>query len=133
LGFLFYFSFFLFSHSYDTNDKPTTTQLLPNLLCKKKKKKKKMTNTEVAPSTNSSQVNVLAIPDNSYVVNGVLNTKQVLFDLVTSPKVVVGEEPPRAPLNLCVVLDRSGSMASGDKLTFAKEAIVSVLNLLKGN
>jgi len=37
------------------------------------------------------------------------------------------EKPKRAPLNLCIVLDRSGSMSSNQKLEFAKEAVKRVI------
>ena len=74
-----------------------------------------------------SLVEVRCIPDNTYAVSGVLNTKKVRFDIVTKNN---GEENKRTPLNLVLVLDRSGSMESDNKLTFAKKAVVAVLNLL---
>ena len=74
-----------------------------------------------------SLVEVQCIPDNPYAVSGVLNTKKVRFNIVTKSN---GEENKRTPLNLVLVLDRSGSMESDNKLTFAKKAVVAVLNLL---
>ncbi|CAF0861759.1 unnamed protein product [Adineta ricciae] len=72
-------------------------------------------------------IHLRCIPDNPNSLSGVLNTKKVRFDIETKAK---GENDKRTPLNLVLVLDRSGSMESNDKLTFAKKAIVSVLNLL---
>lgn len=72
-------------------------------------------------------VELRCIPDNPNAIAGVLNTKKVRFDIETKSK---GETTKRTPLNLVLILDRSGSMQSNNKLTFAKKAIVSVLNLL---
>ena len=72
-------------------------------------------------------VEVRCIPDNSNAVAGVLNTKKARFDIETKS---IGETPKRTPLNLVLVLDRSGSMEGDNKLTFAKRAVISVLNLL---
>jgi Ca-activated chloride channel family protein len=72
-------------------------------------------------------VQLRCIPDNPNAISGVLNTKKVRFDIETKSK---GETIKRTPLNLVLVLDRSGSMQSNNKLTFAKEAVVSVLKLL---
>jgi Ca-activated chloride channel family protein len=43
---------------------------------------------------------------------------------------VESEETKRSPINLCVVLDRSGSMDSGRKLSNAKLAIKKVIEAL---
>jgi Ca-activated chloride channel family protein len=72
-------------------------------------------------------VEVRCIPDNFNAVAGVLNTKKARFDIETKS---IGETPKRTPLNLVLVLDRSGSMEADNKLTFAKRAVASVLNLL---
>ena len=72
-------------------------------------------------------IEVQCIPENRYALAGVLNTKKVRFDIQTKSK---GETAKRAPLNLVIVLDRSGSMESNNKLTFAKKAVISALNLL---
>lgn len=72
-------------------------------------------------------IEVRCIPDNSNAMSGILNTKKVRFDIETKSK---GEAAKRTPLNLVLILDRSGSMESDNKLTFAKKAVVSVLNLL---
>ncbi|CAF3886098.1 unnamed protein product [Rotaria magnacalcarata] len=67
------------------------------------------------------------MPDNPHAISGVLNTKKVRFDIETKSK---GQTTKRTPLNLVLILDRSGSMESDNKLTFAKKAVASVLNLL---
>ena len=72
-------------------------------------------------------VEIRCIPDNVYAISGVLNTKKVRFDVVTKSN---SETSKRTSLNLVMILDRSGSMESGNKLTFAKKAIISALNLL---
>ncbi len=79
--------------------------------------------TNVEPAT----VEIRCIPDNPYAISGVLNTKKVRFDIETKS---IGETVKRTPLNLALILDRSGSMESDNKLTFAKKAVISVLNLL---
>ncbi|CAF0951816.1 unnamed protein product [Rotaria sp. Silwood1] len=79
------------------------------------------TNVELA------DVEIRCIPDNPHAISGVLNTKKVRFDIETRSK---GETTKRTPLNLVLILDRSGSMESDNKLTFAKKAVISVLNLL---
>ncbi|CAF0833498.1 unnamed protein product [Adineta ricciae] len=81
----------------------------------------------MATDTQTPIVQIRCIPDNSYALIGVLNTKKVRFDIETKSK---GESDQRTPLNLVLILDRSGSMESNDKLTFAKKAVISVLNLL---
>jgi Ca-activated chloride channel family protein len=72
-------------------------------------------------------VELRCIPDNRNALAGVLNTKKVRFDIETKSK---GETVKRTPLNIALILDRSGSMEGDNKLTFAKRAVVSVLNLL---
>jgi len=72
-------------------------------------------------------VELRCIPDNPNAISGILNTKKVRFDIETKRKEGTMK---RTPLNLVVILDRSGSMESDNKLTFAKKAVVSLLNLL---
>lgn len=81
-------------------------------------------------------IGVVPIPDSPYVLNGIVNKKQVMFRVETSAPSEASTQgleslKTRPPLNLCLVLDRSGSMESKDKLTFAKKAVVSVMNLLQ--
>ncbi|CAF1112127.1 unnamed protein product [Rotaria sordida] len=72
-------------------------------------------------------IEIRCIPDNPNAISGILNTKRVRFDIETKSK---GETMKRTPLNLVLVLDRSGSMESDNKLASAKEALVSVVKLL---
>jgi len=81
----------------------------------------------MAENNDLATVELQCIPDSSYALAGVVNTKQVRFDIETKSK---DESQKRTPLNLVLILDRSGSMESDNKLTFAKKAVISVLNLL---
>ena len=67
-----------------------------------------------------------AIPMTSQALKGVLNPTHVLFKIVTGHE-ATEEEVKRPPINLAIVLDRSGSMAGQGKLSCAKEAIVKVI------
>src|SRR5689334_18174680 len=86
---------------------------------------------------NDVRISVVPVPDTPYVLDGIVNKKQVLFRIETSAPEdsakLAGLESlkTRPPLNLCLVLDRSGSMEANNKLTFAKKAVVSVMNLLQ--
>lgn len=60
----------------------------------------------------------------SQALRGVLNPTHVLFKIVTGHN---DGDTIRPPINLSIVLDRSGSMISKGKLTCAKEAIVKVI------
>jgi len=61
-----------------------------------------------------------------YVLAGV---KQTLHALISLETIASKEEKPRHPVDLCLVLDRSGSM-SGDRLDCAKKAIIMVMKAL---
>jgi Ca-activated chloride channel family protein len=73
-------------------------------------------------------VTVVAIPSQNFVLNGLASTVNVLFNINTAD--FQEEESKRPPLNVAIVLDRSGSM-SGDKLHFAKEALKKVIQNLR--
>jgi Ca-activated chloride channel family protein len=75
-------------------------------------------------------VNIRCIPDNRYAIIGVVNHKRARFEIETKKNEENAESTKRNPINLVLVLDRSGSMASNNKLEFAKKAVISVLNLL---
>uniref|UniRef100_A0A7S4KS93 VWFA domain-containing protein n=1 Tax=Paramoeba aestuarina TaxID=180227 RepID=A0A7S4KS93_9EUKA len=64
----------------------------------------------------------------SAVMRGMKNSTHVYFDIVTGEKT----ETARPPVDLCIVLDRSGSMASKGKLKTAKAAMKSVVEGLSG-
>jgi Ca-activated chloride channel family protein len=63
----------------------------------------------------------------SALLRGVKNTANVYFDIVTGQ---TAEETERPPVDLCVVLDRSGSMASKGKLSTAKTAMKNLVERL---
>src|SRR5690348_10745166 len=65
-----------------------------------------------------------AMPMTTQALKGVVNSTHVLFKIVTGHEET---ETKRPPINLAIVLDRSGSMGSKNKLTCAKEAIVKVI------
>ncbi|UJR17390.1 hypothetical protein I4U23_004285 [Adineta vaga] len=77
-----------------------------------------------------SSVSIRCIPDNPHAIIGVVNSKRARFEIETKKNEEHTEENKRIPINLVLVLDRSGSMASNNKLEFAKQAVISVLNLL---
>jgi Ca-activated chloride channel family protein len=78
---------------------------------------------------NQNQLVVLsALPSSQYALKGIVNYVEVLFTIKTGNLKNEGEVK-RAPLNLSIVLDRSGSM-SGLKLKHAKEAIIQVVEAL---
>lgn len=81
----------------------------------------------MATNDDLATIEIRCIPDNPHAIAGVLNTKKVRFDIETKSK---GETSKRVPLNLVLVLDRSGSMESNNKFTYAKKAVISALNLL---
>ncbi|CAF2072728.1 unnamed protein product [Rotaria magnacalcarata] len=81
----------------------------------------------MATNVELADIEIRCMPDNPHAISGVLNTKKVRFDIETKSK---GQTTKRTPLNLVLILDRSGSMESDNKLTFAKKAVASVLNLL---
>jgi Ca-activated chloride channel family protein len=78
----------------------------------------------------SASVEIRCIPDNPHAVIGVMNSKRARFEIETKKNEENAEPIRRIPINLVLVLDRSGSMASNNKLEFAKQAVISVLNLL---
>ena len=72
-------------------------------------------------------VEIDCIPDNVYAISGIANHKMARFDIRTGSS---SDTQSRSPLNLALILDRSGSMEGDQKLTFAKQAIISALKLL---
>ncbi|CAF3162048.1 unnamed protein product [Rotaria sp. Silwood2] len=81
----------------------------------------------MATKNELATVTIRCTPDNVHAIAGVLNSKRARFDIETKSN---DTKSQRTPLNLVLILDRSGSMESGNKLTFAKRAVCSVLNLL---
>ena len=81
----------------------------------------------------TATVNIRCIPDNPHAVIGVVNSKRARLEIETTKNEENAEATKRNSINLVLVLDRSGSMASKNKLEFAKKAVISVLNLLHDN
>jgi Ca-activated chloride channel family protein len=77
-----------------------------------------------------ASVEIRCIPDNRHAIIGVQNSKRARFEIDTKKNEQNGEVSRRIPLNLVLVVDRSGSMASHNKLEFVKQAVISVLDLL---
>ncbi|KAL6068166.1 VWFA domain-containing protein, variant 2 [Balamuthia mandrillaris] len=80
-------------------------------------------------STPNELCQVVVEPSSTHALRGVVNNVQVLFSVNTGT-VEEKEETKRPPINLCVVLDRSGSMDSLHKLENAKKAIKKVIEAL---
>lgn len=67
-------------------------------------------------------------PDNAYYLNNANDTHFVFTQIVADPYNPV--QTARTPLNICLVIDRSGSM-SGDKIKYARQAADFVVDQLK--
>ncbi|KAL6057654.1 von Willebrand factor type A [Balamuthia mandrillaris] len=76
-------------------------------------------------------VKLEAIPSTNYAMKGVVNRLDVLLKIQTGhlPE-TQGKRDLRLPLNLAIVLDRSGSMQAKQKLANAKLAIIKVIESL---
>jgi len=81
-----------------------------------------------ANSVNTGKVWLTSTPESTHVLRGTgVSKTHVLLQVKTGH---IEEEQARRPLNLALVLDRSGSM-SGEKLENAKKSIIEVIqNLL---
>ncbi|KAL6047955.1 VWFA domain-containing protein [Balamuthia mandrillaris] len=75
-------------------------------------------------------VKVELLPAHNYALSGVLNKVDVLVKLRTGPLATSEASKPRMPLNLAIVLDRSGSM-QGSKLDNATAAITGLIESLR--
>lgn len=74
-------------------------------------------------------VHVSLKPASPFLLSGVTNACKVLVD-VTSTPALSDNGADRPPLNLCILLDRSGSMQEQNKLVFAKDALVQLLKTI---
>ena len=83
-------------------------------------------------SNNSSLITVISQPSNTNSWSGSAVQTHILFSVKTGASADAAAKK-RAPLNLAIVLDRSGSMASEKKLENAKEAIIKVIENLSSS
>jgi len=82
--------------------------------------------THVAYHSEEDALNIRVIPSSEYVLKGVVNSSNVLFQLNTG-KLPEEVENKRTPLDLCVCLDRSGSMG-GEKIRQCQVAIKKIID-----
>lgn len=84
--------------------------------------------THVAYQSEEDALTIRVIPASEYLLKGVVQTTNVLFSINTD-KLPEDVEKKRAPLDLCVCLDRSGSMG-GEKIRQCKVAIKKIIDNL---
>jgi Ca-activated chloride channel homolog len=84
------------------------------------------TGTEPPVSSGNGTISIGASPSNRYVLVG--GSREIFLDI--SLAAAAGRLPRQLPINLAVVIDRSGSMA-GQKLEHAREAARTVISKLR--
>lgn len=72
---------------------------------------------------NSNDLDLSLLADRGVVRNDAITDVDLLVDIITTR--AIGGEPSKQAINLCVVIDRSGSM-SGEKLEQAKRSCVEI-------
>jgi ubiquitin/Mg-chelatase subunit ChlD len=90
-----------------------------------------VTTTTTPTQMDGSLVRCTATPLKRHALAGVANTVPVLFKIETAALPDTNKKE-RQPLNLCIVLDRSGSM-SGPKLENSKAAVIKIIENLNKN
>lgn len=78
----------------------------------------------------TEQAILLKLSPDSVLVKRTIETKRIIEISVKAP--VASENKKRMPVNLALVIDRSGSMA-GEKLEYVKQAACHILDLLNDN
>jgi Ca-activated chloride channel homolog len=78
----------------------------------------------------TDQLSLEVIADRPVVRNDQISDIDIAIDLVTSK--TIGSQPANYAINLCIVIDRSGSMA-GEKLEQAKKGCVDIYESLNPN
>eukprot|EP01105_Mastigella_eilhardi_P017453 TRINITY_DN4006_c0_g1_i2.p1 TRINITY_DN4006_c0_g1~~TRINITY_DN4006_c0_g1_i2.p1 ORF type:complete len:593 (-),score=174.48 TRINITY_DN4006_c0_g1_i2:680-2434(-) len=75
-------------------------------------------------------VDVQALPQSRYVAEGIVNKPDVLIQVKTGKQEFAAGEEQRVAMELCLVVDRSGSMEDNHKLKNAKRACKKVFKHL---
>ncbi len=78
-----------------------------------------------------NQIEIRIVPSTEYILDGIINRIYVMFEFNISKKEEELVEK-RSPLELSIVLDRSGSM-HGKKLEYSKIAIEQIINNLRND
>ena len=89
--------------------------------------KEKRTNT--VPDPEPGNISFEFCPENSYWLPEAKKDEFYVFVLLKAGEKPVSAETQRTPLNLSLVVDRSGSM-EGDKIKYTKQAVDYVINQL---
>jgi Ca-activated chloride channel family protein len=83
----------------------------------------------LAPMSHAKQVDVSVSVSNPVIPSGITTTTYVHFSLTGLP---IHQKHLRAPVNLAIVLDKSGSM-QGEKIRHAKIAAINAVRMLQNN
>jgi len=84
--------------------------------------------THVVYQSETDPLWLRVIPSSDYALKGIVNSMQVLFQIKTE-KLKEEEILMREPIDIAIVLDRSGSM-SGEKIKHSKQAIQQIIENL---
>jgi len=84
--------------------------------------------THVVYKSETDPLWLRVIPSSDYALKGIVNSMQVLFQIKTE-KLEEEEIVMRQPIDIAIVLDRSGSM-SGEKIKHSKQAIQQMIENL---
>ncbi|MHA2502432.1 MAG: VWA domain-containing protein, partial [Candidatus Kariarchaeaceae archaeon] len=75
---------------------------------------------------------IKAVPSTEYALEGVMNKLYVLLEIKGKKQPRPEEEKERDPIDLSLVLDRSGSMG-GSKIDFAKKGVEYAVSNLRAD
>lgn len=82
----------------------------------------------IAPEASGRALSMAAMPGSAYALSSDITREHFLFDVRAAGQLKPGQ--PRLPLNLSLVIDRSGSM-DGEPLEYAKRACAQIVDLLE--